>query len=105
MHLLNIEIYIFLQIREFLINRKGEVVFLDFQHLHGLLEEDHKVLVELITSTFDGMLCPQQYRLDTLSLAFLSKNNWQVVIFIASSQHRILLGSLAASNSLKWLLR
>ncbi|ROT68797.1 putative PI-PLC X domain-containing protein 3 [Penaeus vannamei] len=68
-------------IRHFLVKHPGEVVFLDFQHLHGLANTDHASLVTLLRNTFSELICPFFHQLNHLSLAYLARFKYQVSVF------------------------
>lgn len=69
------------EIRHFLVKHPGEVVFLDFQHLHGLANTDHASLVTLLRNTFSELICPFFHQLNHLSLAYLARFKYQVLVF------------------------
>ncbi|KAG7167184.1 PI-PLC X domain-containing protein 2-like [Homarus americanus] len=75
-----------LQIRQFLVKHPGEVVLLDFQHFHGLTANDHLVLVTYIKELFTDLICPYFHQLDHLSLAYLARFKYQVLVFYRHTQ-------------------
>ncbi|XP_071545689.1 uncharacterized protein [Panulirus ornatus] len=69
------------EVGHFLSKHPGEVVLLDFQHFHGLSPADHTALVGLLRTTFSNAICPFFHQLRHLSLAYLARCNYQVLVF------------------------
>lgn len=76
------------EVRLFLAQHPGEVVMLDFQHFHGLSEQDHAALVALLKSTFATTLCPMFNYPHNLTLDLLARLKYQVIRYSRSKKMR-----------------
>lgn len=76
------------EVRLFLAQHPGEVVMLDFQHFHGLSEQDHAALVALLKATFATTLCPMFNHPRNLTLDLLARLKYQVIRYWGSKEKR-----------------
>ncbi|XP_064078219.1 uncharacterized protein LOC135195726 [Macrobrachium nipponense] len=88
------------EISHFLVRHPGEVVLLDFQHFHGLSSNDHAALIALLKATFSDLLCPFFQQLKHLTLSYLARYKYQVLVFYRHDQSMQAVSWLWSSDSI-----
>ena len=76
------------EISDFLNGHSKEVVLLDFNHFHGLTNDKHGRLLDMITSIFGSKLCPVD---NGVTLESMWQNKYQVLAFYhdkSAASHR-----------------
>lgn len=66
-------------IKEFLVSHRKEIIVLDFQHFYNFSENDHNRLSLVLKSLFHTMICPYLCPIEKLNLNKMRTNNWQVI--------------------------
>ena len=75
------------QMKQFLVDNKSEIIILDFQHLYLLDQSDHKQLIKFLLIQFKNMLCLWQQEISKINIVSLDASGARLILIYPAIYH------------------